>query len=239
MPNSLSKLKQTLTQRACPQRAKQLARFFKTGPGEYAEGTKFYGIKVPTLRIIATQFKELSQADLTKLLQSPQHEEQFIALLILISKYENAETEEVKSAYYRYYCDHMQYVNNWDLVDLSAPKIVGDYLLARDRHDLTKWVQDANMWIRRIAIVATLTFIRNNDLDATLSLGKQLLTDKHDLIHKALGWMLREVGKKDIDRLQQFLRQHYNQLARTTLRYAIERFPPEQRLIFLQGKFTT
>ena len=234
---SLKQLEQTLKKHACPQKAKQLARFFKTGPGEYAQGERFYGINVPTLRIIAHQFQALSQPNLTQLLQSPMHEERFIALLIFINQYQSASSPQAKSDHYQFYCAHMKYINNWDLVDLSAPKITGDYLLAKDRRDLHKWIKDPNMWIRRIAIVATLTFIRNGDLEFTLLLGKQLLSDKQDLIHKALGWMLREVGKKDIHRLQQFLMQYYHQLPRTTLRYAIERFPPEQRQVFLLGTF--
>jgi 3-methyladenine DNA glycosylase AlkD len=233
----INQLKQILKNHACPLQAISLARFFKTGPGEYAQGDKFYGINVPTLRMIAKQFQMLSKPDLEQLLHSPVHEERFISLVILINQYQKTKNIDVQAEYYRFYSTHMQCVNNWDLVDLSAPKIVGDFLFYRDRNDLYQWIQDPNMWIRRIAIVATLTFIRKGDIELTLSLSKRLLEDKEDLIHKAVGWMLREVGKKDVQQLQDFLKQYYHQLPRTTLRYAIERFHEDLRKDFLVGNF--
>lgn len=231
----LNQLKQILKNHASALQAISLTRFFKTGPGEYAQGDKFYGINVPTLRKIAQQFQTFSKSDLAQLLYSPMHEERFIALVILINQYQKTKDIDDKTEYYQFYCAHMQYINNWDLVDLSAPKIVGDYLFDKDRRHFYQWVRDSNMWIRRIAIVATLTFIRKGDIELTFSLSKRLLSDKEDLIHKAVGWMLREVGKKDVQRLQEFIIQYYNQLPRTTLRYAIERFPQAQRRAFLTG----
>lgn len=216
-------------------RAVELRRFFKTGPGEYGEGDRFLGITVPQSRALARRGRALPMEEVLKLLQSEWHEERLMALLIWIGQYETGSPEERKqifSAYRR----HTRFINNWDLVDLSAPPIVGAWLLHRDRALLREWVQSSSLWDRRIAMVATHAFIRMNEFSEALAVAKLLLQDREDLIHKAVGWMLREVGKRDQAAEEAFLRVHYRTMPRTMLRYAIERFPEPLRQRYLKGE---
>lgn len=222
----LSKLKN-------PQKASILARFFKTGKGEYGEGDQFLGIVVPDSRKIAIKYRQLPFSDISKLLESKIHEERFIALLILVHNFQKGDKKERKKIY-DFYLSSIKFINNWDLVDLSADKIVGAYLLDKKRNILVSLARSQKIWERRIAIIATFQFIKNNQFAETLKIAKILLTDKHDLIQKAVGWMLREVGKRNQEAEEKFLAKHYRQMPRTMLRYAIERFKPEKRLWYLK-----
>jgi 3-methyladenine DNA glycosylase AlkD len=214
-------------------KAKILQRFFKTGPGEYAQGDKFIGVKVPDMRKIARGHLDLKEKDLLVLLRSCVHEERLLALLIFIAKFEKAGEKE-KAGIYRSYLQNTGYINNWDLVDLSAPQIVGAYLADKDKKPLYGLARSKSLWERRISIIATFNFIKEGNFKETLSLAEMLLADKHDLIHKAVGWMLREVGKRGgQEKLEQFLNYYAPQMARTTLRYAIERFPEKLRQKYL------
>lgn len=225
----LELLKKDLDKLADSSRAKLLQKFFKTGKGEYGEGDLFLGITVPDSRSIAKHYSSvISLADIKIMLQSKFHEERLAALLILVDKYEKS-TAEAKPFLADFYLSNSQFINNWDLVDLSAPKILGDYLLSRSRAILYELSQSKNVWKRRIAIISTFIFIRNNQFADTLKLSELLMNDSHDLIHKAIGWMLREVGKKDEEVLTSFLDDHYKRMPRTMLRYAIERLSKEQK----------
>jgi 3-methyladenine DNA glycosylase AlkD len=219
---------------ADPERARRLQRFFKTGAGEYGEGDRFLGLTVPTVRKIARGHYQLPQTELSKLLAEEWHEARLAALLILVERFKQGD-ETARRAIYRIYLAHTHYINNWDLVDLSAPHIVGGWLLERSRAPLYKLARSKNLWERRIAILTTFSFIRDGDLDDALAIAEKLLNDREDLLHKAIGWMLREVGKRDRERLEAFLTEHYAQLPRTTLRYAIERFPEKLRQYYLRG----
>jgi 3-methyladenine DNA glycosylase AlkD len=220
---------------ANPAKAEFLAVFFKTGPGEYGEGDRFLGITVPVIRRLARQFRRLSLSDCKRLLNSPYNEARLLALEILIDRYENGDAA-TKESIYRFYLKNRHRVNNWNLVDGSAPYIVGSHLIERDRSVLYELVRSTSLWDRRIAVVATLAFIRGGNVKDTLKLSELLLADQHDLIHKACGWMLREVGKRDQLELESFLRQHHAVMPRTMLRYAIERFPLMKRKAYLAGK---
>jgi 3-methyladenine DNA glycosylase AlkD len=222
-----------LHQYASPAKARALKAFFKTGAGQYSEGDIFIGVKVPEIRAVSRAFKDLDPEEIDKLLCSPIHEERLLALLILIHRYD-AGTELARKAIVRQYLKHTVHINNWDLVDLSAPKLLGDWLKNKDRGILKKLARSRNIWERRIAIVATHAFIREKQLDDTLRIARILLDDKEDLIHKATGWMLREAGKRDIQALKDFLQQHHTHMPRTMLRYAIERFPENERQAYLQ-----
>ena len=211
-----------------------LQRFFKTGKGEYGEGDIFAGIKVPVSRKIANQFKDLSFTDLQKVIKSKIHEERLISLFILVSKYKKAD-EEGKEKIFNFYLKNIRYVNNWDLVDLSAEKIIGAYLMDKDKRLLFDLVNSNSVWERRISIMSTFYFIKANQFAATLKISELLLKDKHDLIHKAVGWMLREIGKRDIQAEEIFLHRYYKKMPRTMLRYAIEKFPEKKRLDYLKG----
>ena len=217
---------------ANPARAKLLQGFFKTGPGEYAEGDVFLGLTVPQTRTIAKDCRELSLEDLAVLLESKYHEERLLALIVLVNQFERADDAGQK-AIYDFYLEHRARINNWDLVDVSAPRIVGGYLLTRPRTMLHKLAKSKSLWDRRIAIVATWWLIRGGDFEDCLRLCETLINDKHDLIHKACGWMLREVGKKDVTTLKRFLAIYKDKLPRTALRYAIERFEPGERRAYL------
>ena len=209
--------------------------FFKTGPGEYGEGDQFIGIRVPVLRKVAKRFADLPLPDTGLLLQSPIHEERLLALLILILKYSKG-NDEAKRQIYDLYLDEVRCVNNWDLVDTSAPQIVGDFLLERSRRPLYRLAKSKVLWERRIAIVATYAFIEADEFSETLKIAGMLLADKEDLIHKAVGWMLREVGKRDLQAEEDFLKVCYNSMPRTMLRYAIEKFPETKRKRYLKGQ---
>ncbi|MBF0485416.1 MAG: DNA alkylation repair protein [Candidatus Omnitrophica bacterium] len=216
-------------------KAKILSGFFKTGPGEYGEGDIFIGVKVPDIRRVARQFKPLSKPHVLTLLRSPIHEERLLALLILIAQFESGD-KKTKKHITRLYLDNSCYCNNWDLIDVSAHKILGRFLEDKSRRILYKLARSKNMWQRRMSIVSTLTFIRNNDFSDTFFIADILQNDREDLLHKAAGWMLREAGKRDTKALENFLKTRYNRLPRTMLRYAIERFPQKQRQRYLTGK---
>ena len=209
--------------------------FFKTGRGEYGERDIFAGIKVPVQRKIAKEFLNLSLTELKELLKSKVHEERLIALLTLVEKYQKGEEKE-KDKIFRFYIDNRKGINNWDLVDISAPKIIGHYLLNKDKKLFYDFAKSDNLWDRRIAILATYSFIKSGSFDDALRISDLLLNDKHDLIHKAVGWMLREVGKKNLVVEEKFLQQRYNKMPRTMLRYAIEKFPETKRKKYLEVK---
>ena len=238
MPGSrLKTLVDELAAAADPGRAKSSAWFFKTGKGQYGEGNQFLGITVPALRKIARRNRDLEHSAIEKLLSSKIHEHRFVALEILVAQFE-AGTPKEQADIYRFYLAHTAGINNWDLVDTSAPYIVGQYLLTRPRTILRKMAKSKNIWERRIAIVSTFAFIRAGQTEDTFEIAQTLLSDKHDLVHKAVGWALREAGKNKPDLLLGFLAEHYDRLPRTALRYAIERFSPAERKRFLVGNFT-
>ena len=230
--NSLNRLRKTLQRSSSQEKAKILQRFFKTGPGEYAEGDKFIGVKVPDTRKIAREHRGLKDKDLLVLLRSSVHEERLLALLIFIAKFEKAGEKE-KAKIYRLYLQNIRYINNWDLVDLSAPQIVGAYLADKNKKPLYCLAYSKSLWERRIAIIATFKFIKDGDFKETLRIAEMLLADKEDLIHKAVGWMLREVGKRGQEKLEQFLKVYTPQMPRTMLRYAIERFSEGKKRYYL------
>jgi 3-methyladenine DNA glycosylase AlkD len=225
--------RQRLRSLGCPQQAAVLARFFKTGPGQYGEGDRFIGVKVPETRKVAKEFKRLPLTEVACLLHSQIHEERLLALVILVGQFEK-DDDAARKGIYDFYLANTRHINNWDLVDLSAPQIVGGYLETRSRRPLDRLVKSANLWKRRISIVATHWFIRHGEFADTLRIAEELLTDKADLIHKAAGWMLREVGKRDVAALEEFLSEHGPVMPRTMLRYAIERFPEEKRQAYLK-----
>ena len=212
-----------------PKRARTSAWFFKTGPGQYGEGDVFLGITVPSCRKLANKYKKLPLSQVLTLLKSKYHEERLIALLILVKQYpENPKT------IYDFYLKNTKYINNWDLVDLSAPKIIGQYLLDKPKNILFHLVKSVDIWERRISIISTFTFIYAGKPETTLRLAAILLRDRHDLIHKATGWMLREVGKRCGEKyLTEFLDLNHRLLPRTMLRYAIERLPEKKRKYYL------
>ncbi len=217
-----------------PSRAANLQRFFKTGPGEYAEGDKFRGIRVPVLRALAKKYQDVSLAAAAGLLQSEFHEDRLLALFILIRHYYRGD-QIVKDRIHRLYLENTCFVNNWDLVDLSAPHLLGHYLAGQPKELLTRLAASGNLWERRMAVLATFYFIKNHDFDESLRLALMLLHDPEDLLHKAVGWMLREVQKRDNGKAEAFLQKHYRQMPRTMLRYAIERLPEERRQAYLKG----
>lgn len=229
---------QRLRSFACPEQAALLARFFKTGPGQYGEGDRFIGVKVPVIRKVAKEFKSLPLDDIERLLHCEIHEQRLLALVILIGQFEKGDSAARKSIY-DLYLANTRHINNWDLVDLSAPQIVGGHLESRSRKPLDRLAKSASLWERRISILATHWFIRHGDFGDTIRIAGKLLGDKEDLIHKAVGWMLREVGKRDVGVLEKFLAEHCRVMPRTMLRYAIERFPEEKRREYLNGAGTT
>ena len=211
-----------------------LARFFKTGPGQYGEGDRFIGVKVPATRKVAKEFKNLPLTEVKCLLHSEIHEERLLALVILIGQFEKGD-DATRKLIYDLYLANTRHINNWDLVDLSAPQIVGGYLETRSRKPLDRLAKSASLWERRISILATHWFIRHSDFADTIRIAEKLLHDKQDLIHKAVGWMLREVGKRDVAVLEEFLGQHCRVMPRTMLRYAVERFSEGKRRSYLNG----
>ena len=219
---------------ADPALAAAATRFCKTGPGEYAENDVFLGLRAATLRQLAKELQALPLEDVEILLQSPIHEERALALLILVRVVAKA-PDALRKQVYDFYLANTRFVNNWDLVDVSAPTVVGGYLMDKSRKPLLSLAKSKSLWERRIAIVATQHFIRQNDFADTLRIATMLLKDDEDLIHKAAGWMLREVGKRDAPILEQFLAKHYPQMPRTMLRYAIERFSANKRQAYLKG----
>ncbi|MDD2701611.1 MAG: DNA alkylation repair protein [Sideroxydans sp.] len=222
---------------ASPQRAAISQNFFKTGPGQYGEGDVFIGITMPDLRALTKKHRDVDLSTIRALLASGYHEVRMFALLLLIQFYQAAD-EAGQQAAFELYIGNTGYINNWDLVDVSAPHIVGCHLWKRPRGILMQLARSDSLWERRIAILSTFYFIRKNDFDDTLRIAEVLLDDEHDLMHKAIGWMLREVGKRDQALEEHFLQQHYPRLARTALRYAIERFAPVLREKYLKGHFS-
>lgn len=228
----LSGLKQDLQKLRNEEKIKVYSNFFKTGKGEYGEGDQFLGISVPEQRKIARKYHDLNLDDIRDLLTSKIHEHRLTALLILVEKH-NKSNDKTKQEIFDFYFENAKMVNNWDLVDLTADKIVGAYLIDKDKSILYNLAKSDNIWERRIAIVSTYNFIKNNKLDETFKIAEILMKDKHDLIHKAVGWMLREVGKRDQKEEEKFLVKHYKNMPRTMLRYAIEKFDEEKRKFYL------
>ncbi|HMK61013.1 MAG TPA: DNA alkylation repair protein [Dissulfurispiraceae bacterium] len=230
----INKIKAELATLGNPVKAAFLPRFFKACPGGYAEGDIFIGVTVPEIRTVAKKYKDLSLAQIRKLLNSRVHEHRLTALLILTHIFLQSD-EDKRNEIVQFYLNNLQYVNNWDLVDLSADKILGAYLIDKDKTILYELCDSGHLWSQRVAIMSTFFFIRNSMFDDTFRLAKRLLYHKHDLIHKAVGWMLREIGKRDRRAEERFLKQYYRHMPRTMLRYAIEKFDPEKRLLYLKG----
>lgn len=228
----LAQLQQELIQLANPQQQAILQRFFKTGVGEYGAGDVFLGIKVPVQRQLAKKYQNLPLSDIETLLQSHYHEYRFTALILLTTRYLKSD-ESTKIAIFNSYLKHIDSVNHWDLVDLSAPAIIGQHLLDKPRWLLYQLVQTDHLWHKRIAMVATLTFIKQGEFAETLQLAEHLLHEQHGLLHKASGWMLREVGKRDTVVLENFLQRFHHAMPRTMLRYAIEKFDEQRRNFYL------
>ena len=217
-----------------PGRGEHSQRFFKTGPGQYGEGDKFLGLTVPQMRVLVRKYRDLDDASALKLLASSWHEERSIALLLLVQGYERGDDAR-RNLIHRAYLANTTRINNWDLVDASAGQIVGAHLDARDIALLKRLAKSKSLWERRISIVSTFYFIRRDEFRPTLQIAELLLGDSEDLIHKAVGWMLREVGKRDRRALDRFLEKHYARMPRTMLRYAIERHPERTRKRYLAG----
>lgn len=226
--------RQKLQALANPKKTALIAGFFKTGPGQYGHGDIFIGVTVPQTRLVARQYPQLPLAQTALLLHSPIHEERLLALLILVEQFKKGD-EKRRKEIFRFYLNNTRHINNWDLVDLSAGKIIGKFLLDKDIATLLKLAQSKDLWERRIAIIATLAFIKDNRFDATLKIARILLNDNHDLIHKAVGWMLREVGNQDLNKAEKFLKEHYRTMPRTMLRYTIEKFEATRRQKYLKG----
>ena len=225
----LKLIKKELQSKANKKKAKIYQGFFKTKMGEYGEGDVFLGLTVPEQRRIAKKYYEIELNDLNALLKSKIHEERLTALLILVDKY-----KKDKENVFNFYLKNLNYVNNWDLVDLTSNKIAGDFLLNKEKEVLYKLAKSDNLWERRVAIVSTFEFIKYNQFEDTLKIAEILLKDKHDLIHKAVGWMLREVGKKDLKKEEEFLNKYYKEMPRTMLRYAIEKFEENKRNFYMK-----
>jgi len=221
---------------ATTERAKTSEWFFKTGPGEYGEGDIFIGVTLPDLRRIAKKYIQCSLNELEILLKSPVHEERLLALIILVNQYNKSVTENQKEIY-NFYIVHISSINNWDLVDCSAPSIVGAYLYNKPKTILNKMAASSNVWERRIAIISTFYFIKKHHAETSMTIASLLLHDTHDLIHKAVGWMLREVGKHCGEEIEEvFLKRYYQEMPRTMLRYSIERFPETKKKLYMKRK---
>lgn len=232
-PGTLADLRREVRRQASPAKARVLRRFFKTGPGEYGEGDVFLGLMVPASRALARRYRDLPLAAVRRLLRSRIHEERLIALLLLVDRFRRGDPAE-QARIYDLYLRHTAHVNNWDLVDLSAEHIVGPHLAPRPRDPLDRLAGSRSVWERRIAVLATFHFIRRGEFADTLRIARRLLGDEHDLIHKAVGWMLREVGKRDRGVAARFLGRHARRMPRTMLRYAIERLPARERRALME-----
>ncbi len=231
---SVRELRESLHRLADPEQAKKLQRYFKTGPGEYGEGDRFLGLRMPQIRQIVRKAPVPALTDLEELLRSPVHEERMLVLLLLVKLFKKAD-ESQKESIYCFYMEHTDRINNWDLVDLSAQHIVGHWLLNRDRSPLFALAKSDLLWDRRIAVIATFHFISRMDFDTSLKIAEIVLKDPEDLIQKAYGWMLREIGNKSRKTEEGFLKKHYKSMPRTALRYAIEKFPEPLRQAYLKG----
>jgi len=230
----LKKVEQQLLSLKNPEKIEVFQRFFKTGPGDYGEGDVFLGLTVPQQRVIAKEYySEISLEEVEQLLHSKYHEFRLTALIILTYKFAKSNLSE-KEKIYSLYLRNIKYINNWDLVDVTTPQIVGNYLLDKDRSILYTLAKSKELWEKRISILATFTFIRNHEYEDTLKISEHLLNDNHDLIHKAVGWMLREVGKRDQALEENFLKKYSSRMPRTMLRYAIEKFPENKRIFYLK-----
>lgn len=235
---SLNQVKKELKQYSNPEKAKILQRFFKTGKGQYGEGDIFLGVMVPEQRKVANK-NDLSMDEIEELLSSKIHEHRLVALFVLINKYKKAD-EKLKKEIFNFYLRSTKKINNWDLIDLSAPNIVGNYLLDKKRDILYKLAKSKSLWEKRISILATFEFIKNNEYGDTLKIAEILLDEGHDLIHKGVGWMLRELGKRvSQGKEEEFLKKHYENMPRTMLRYAIERFDEKKRKFYLKQQYST
>jgi 3-methyladenine DNA glycosylase AlkD len=231
----VEEIKDRLQKLGNKKRAENSKRYFKTGPGKYGEGDIFLGISVPELRKLVKEYRYIALPKTEKLLRSAIHEERLLALLILVHTYSKSDDVTQKKIY-ELYLKNTKFINNWDLVDASAPHIIGPYLMDKSKKQLYRLANSTYLWDRRIAIMSTFYFIRQNSFSETLKISEKLLSDSEDLIHKAVGWMLREVGKRDLLPEETFLRQHYKKMPRTMLRYAIEKFPPTKRQRYLKGE---
>lgn len=232
---NLHNIREKLKQLASKEKAEVLQRFFKTGPGEYGQGDIFIGVKVPELRKLAKTYEQLTLNKVKQLLRSDIHEERLLALFILILQYAKG-SESDKKRMYEFYLNHTRFINNWDLVDTSAQHIVGAFLLDQSKAPLYRLATSKKLWERRISIMSTFHFIKLDQYIDTLNISKILLFDKEDLIHKAVGWMLREIGKRHLPTEEMFLKKYYKTMPRTMLRYAIEKFPEPKRQKFLKGQ---
>ncbi len=220
---------------AKPERVEHLQRFFKSGPGEYAEGDMLIGVYVPNARKIAQQYNTLALGETKKLLKSKIHEEGFVALLILVNQFQNGDSKDQETIY-NLYLENTKHINNWDLVDASAHLIIGPYLENKEKKILEKLSKSKILWERRISMMATFSYIKKGKFKTALKIAKILINDSHDLIHKSVGWMLREIGKRDLAVEEKFLEKHSTKMPRTMLRYAIERFPKEKYRYYLGKK---
>ena len=233
----MTSIKQELKKRANPKKAKLLSGFFKIGKGHYGEGDVFLGVMVPQSREVARQFLNLELKEVERSLFSKFHEERLVALLILVEKYKRG-NKDVKEEIFNFYLKNTKWINNWDLVDLTSHKIVGEWLLDKDRNILYELAKSENLWEKRISIISCFAFIRNNDFKDALEISKILFNDKHDLIHKAVGWVLIEIGKINLKAEEKFLQEEgrYKNMPRTMLRYAIEKFDESRRKKYLKGE---
>ena len=232
---SLAKLKKEIREKSSKEKSKIYTKFFKTGKGEYGEGDIFLGLTVPEQRILAREYTNLVLDDVKRLLESKYHEHRLMGLFILVYKYEKSNEKE-KAGIKDFYLENKHRGNNWDLVDCIADKILGKHLIDKDKKVLYELAKSESIWDRRIAIISTFEFIKNGKFEDTLKISGILLKDEQDLIHKAVGWMLREIGKRDLETLEKFLKRHYKKMPRTMLRYAIEKFPEIKRKKYLAGK---
>ncbi len=225
----------SLRAEADPSRVAVLQRFFRTQPGDYAEGDRFIGVTVPSVRRLARMFRDAQLGEVDALLHSPVHEARLLALFLMVQAFRTGDQRRQREIY-TLYLSRTEFINNWDLVDSSAPQIVGAWLVDRDRAPLRRLARSQSLWERRIAMVATHYFIRQGDLESTFAVADMLLEDTHDLIHKAVGWMLREAGKRDGQAERRFLAPRHVRMPRTMLRYAIEKFPERERRTYLTGR---
>ena len=233
--DDLLRLEQSLAELANPDIARHSGRFFKTGRGEYGEGDEFLGIRVPELRKLVRRFPDLQLATIVDLLQSSFHEKRLLAALMLVNRYQKGDLI-VQEDVYNCYLDHLgTAINNWDIIDTTCPHIIGAWLYERDRSILFTLSLSDNLWKRRASMLACFYFIRRNDFTDALRIAETLLRDREDLIHKATGWMLREIGKRDQETEERFLREHCTDMPRTMFRYAIERFDQQKRLQYLKA----
>jgi len=229
----IEKIKKDFLKLKNPNKIKIFLKFFKTGKGQYGEGDVFLGIAIPPLRELAKKYSDLKISDIRKLLNSEIHEHRTMALFVLIDQYQKSDLK-TKETIVNFYLKNIKNINNWDLVDMSASKILGDYLQDKDKSVLYKLAKSNNLWERRIAMISTYTFIKNKQFKDSLKIAELLLKDNHDLIHKATGWMLREIGKIDQEIEEVFLEKHYKIMPRTMLRYSIERFSENKRKYYLK-----